>query len=117
MPTRTESITMNRWRGTFACLSWLCATSGGAAVVGVDPLSVLDTQPKANAVILLDSSGAMRDTLDATGTAISKGALVGGDRHSKLSLAKHALASVLGRNQARVRVKLGSFSQDTADGA
>src|SRR5690348_2275294 len=85
-----------------------------AAVVGIDPLEVLDTLPKANAVVLIDSSGAMRDSPYATSNnsnGISKGELVGSDPHSKLFLAKQALAAVVLRNQAKVSFKLGRFSQ------
>src|SRR5258706_7714444 len=109
---------MNRLRWVCVVLGILIpAADGRAAVVGIDPLAVLDTQPKANAVILLDSSGSMRDTLEAAGATvgISRGELVGGDPHAKLSLVKQALKNVFARNQSRVRFKLGAFSQDTAD--
>lgn len=94
-------------------------TRAFGAIAGIDPLAVLDTQPKANAIVVLDSGGDMRDmpsTLSGS-SGIHNGELVGSDPGSKLFGAKEALKRIFLRNQAIVRFKLGRFSQDTADSA
>jgi hypothetical protein len=92
------------------------------ANVGIDPLGVLDLQVKPNAVVILDSSGSMRELASASSASgISNGELVGdngvvpGYPDSKLWAAKKVLTQVVQNNQARVKFRFGQYSQANYD--
>jgi hypothetical protein len=71
---------------------------------GIDPLEILNLQIRANAIIILDSSGSMGETLAA-------GDLAGDDPDSKLYLAKQTLKQVIADNQRKVSFQFGQYEQ------
>ena len=71
---------------------------------GIDPLEILNLQIRANAIIILDSSGSMGETLGA-------GDLAGDDPDAKLFLAKQTLKTVIRDNQRKVSFQFGQYEQ------
>jgi hypothetical protein len=86
------------------------ATTANSAV---DPFEILDLQVRANVIIVLDSSGSMREVPTASGlvNGINNGELAGDDPDSKLFQAKAALKSIVNNNKARVNFLLGRYDQ------
>lgn len=76
--------------------------------IGIDPLDILNLQIRANAIIVLDSSGSMAQTLTATGTT---GDLAGDDPDSKLFQAKETLRAVIAANERKVSFQFGQYVQ------
>jgi hypothetical protein len=77
-------------------------TAGGS---GQDPLDVLNLQVRANAIIVVDSSGSMGETLGIAGD-------LAGDAHaSKLWKAKQVLKQVIQENERKVSFQFGQYKQ------
>ena len=86
---------------------------------GSDPLEVLNLQVRANAIIVLDSSGSMREMPDADLTDGSpdtpvEGEVAGDDPTSKLLQAKDVLRQVILANETKVSFQFGRYVQDPA---
>ena len=81
--------------------------------VGIDPLSVLDLQVKANAVVVLDSSGSMREvpTVSNMVTGISNGELVADDPKSKMAQAKSVLQQIIQDNDQKVKFRFLMYDE------
>src|SRR5262245_61570677 len=77
---------------------------GAGVNQGIDPLEVLKLQVRANAIVLLDTSGSMRDTANG-------GNLTGDDPRSKLYIAKQALKRLVQDNQTTVSFQLLKYYQ------
>jgi hypothetical protein len=71
---------------------------------GIDPLEVLNLQIRANAIVVLDSSGSMQETL-------AGGDLAGDDPDAKMFLAKQTLKQVIADNQRKVSFQFGQYEQ------
>ena len=80
-----------------------------AVVNGQDPLEVLSLKVRPNVVIVLDSSGSMKWTLDPTH---GLGNPVGGSDHprSKLWQAKQVLKTIVANNQEKVSFLFGQYT-------
>ncbi len=80
--------------------------------LGQDPLQVLDLQVKANAVIVLDTSGSMAWSAEAAGTpdGISQHELGDDDPNSKLAVAKSVLTDVIKANEGKVKFRVGRYA-------
>jgi len=104
--------------------------SGGASLAALCLLVRLDgtaspaeVAPRARIVVVLDSSGSMREAplgrdSDDDGPlvdAVSEGELVGDDPESKLAQAKRVLAKVLETSPSGVRFLLGKYRQSAAE--
>jgi hypothetical protein len=76
--------------------------------IGIDPLEILNLQIRANALIVLDSSGSMGQTLEAAG---AHGDLAGDDPDSKLFQAKETLKAVIAANERKVSFQFGQYEQ------
>jgi hypothetical protein len=74
--------------------------------IGIDPLEILNLQIRANAILVLDSSGSMAETLDA-----NAGDIAGDDPDSKLYLAKEVLKSFVLANERKVSFMFGQYEQ------
>lgn len=71
---------------------------------GVDPLEILNLSIRPNAILVLDSSGSMGETL--TGSAL------GADHpDAKLAVAKSVINSVVAANQTKVSFQFGQYDQ------
>jgi hypothetical protein len=83
--------------------------SATSAHTGADPLDLLNLQAKANAFLILDTSGSMGDAMASTGS----GNLPVGDTDpmDKLFTAKSVLKSVISDNQATVVFSFGTYDQ------
>ena len=82
---------------------------------GIDPLEVLNLQVRANAIVVLDSSGSMREMTDGPGaTSPVAGEVAGDDPTSKLAQAKTVLRSVIQANESKVSFQFGRYQQDAA---
>ena len=84
--------------------------------VGIDPLAVLDLQVKPAAIVILDSSGSMRERPECVSgcTTVATKEAVGDDPDSKLWRAKSVLRNVISRNQGRVRFMFGRYGQTSS---
>jgi hypothetical protein len=84
---------------------------------GQDPLEILNLQVRANAIILLDSSGSMRELPDAdysggvTSPSLDNGELAGDDPRSKMAQAKQVLRQVIQANETKVSFQFGRYTQ------
>jgi len=76
---------------------------------GQDVLDLLNLQAKANAFIILDTSGSMGDSLTATTSGVQQT----GDIQpvNKLNTAKSVLQSVIAANQTTVAFSFGTYNQ------
>jgi hypothetical protein len=90
-----------------------------AAPSGIDPLEVLNLAVRANAIVVLDSSGSMRelpDAVDTDGNGLfdtpDQGEAVGDDPAAKLAQAKSVLRSVIQANQTKVSFQFGRYTQN-----
>jgi hypothetical protein len=82
---------------------------------GIDPLEVLNLQVRANAIVVLDSSGSMREMTDGPGaTSPAAGEVAGDDPTAKLAQAKSVLRSVITANETKVSFQFGRYEQDAA---
>jgi len=79
------------------------AMTASAANSGIDPYEILDLQIRPNAIIVLDSSGSMRE--ESTGTY----GLSGDDPNSKLAVAKRVLKSVVSNNKDKISFQFGQY--------
>ena len=79
------------------------AQTASAANSAIDPYEILDLQIRPNAIIVLDTSGSMRE--EATGTY----GLSGDDPSSKLSVAKRVLKSVIANNKDKISFQFGQY--------
>jgi hypothetical protein len=84
---------------------------------GIDPLEVLNLAVRPNALIVLDSSGSMREMTDAdysggTPTTPALGEVAGDDQTSKMAQAKAALRAVVQANESKVSFQFGRYVQD-----
>lgn len=97
---------------------------------GIDPLEILKLQVRPNVIIVLDSSGSMRQRPDATstdngyyrspfGTAVAPipaavpAATVGDDHDSKLWNAKDVIKTIVTDNEAKVNFMFGDYTADS----
>src|SRR5947207_14124201 len=127
-PVPLGAWTRSLWRraltlGLGAGLVRLLAGDRGARATvpaGIDPLEVLNLQVRANALIVLDSSGSMRerpDCVDSSGNGncdtTLEGEVAGDDQNSKMFLAKQVLKSVIQQNETKVSFQFGRYDQDT----
>ena len=92
------------------------ALSASAANSGIDPLEVLNLQIRNNALIVLDSSGSMRDATSyavAGGNATNFAALelVGDDPRAKLESAKQVLKKIIKNNETKVSFQFGRYEE------
>jgi hypothetical protein len=115
--------------GLAAGLVFLLAGDRGArsaVPTGIDPLEVLNLQVRANAIIVLDSSGSMRERPDgvdgAGGNAVDgllstpiEGELVGDDQNAKMFTAKQVLKQIVIDNQTKVSFQFGQYVQSATD--
>ena len=79
---------------------------------GQDPLEILNLQVRANAIIVLDSSGSMGE--DALINPALPNALSGDSRFSKMYGAKQVLSRVIAANENRVSFQFGRYTQPFA---
>ncbi|HVR72198.1 MAG TPA: hypothetical protein VMT87_15245 [Vicinamibacteria bacterium] len=88
-----------------------------AAPSGIDPLEVLNLTVRANAIIVLDSSGSMREITNATGlvTGIGNGELVGDDPGAKMAQSKQVLRQIVQDNQDKISFQFGRYTQALTD--
>ena len=82
------------------------AMTASAANSGTDPFEILDLQIRPNAIIVLDSSGSMRE--EPTGTK----ALSGDDPNSKLGIAKRVLKAVVTSNKDKISFQFGQYEMN-----
>jgi hypothetical protein len=77
-----------------------------AVTTGIDPLDILKLQVRPNVIVVLDSSGSMREGLTSPPIQL-------GDMHarSKLKQAKDVLNSFIANNQTRVSFQFGRYNQ------
>ena len=82
-----------------------------ATATGWDPLDLLNLQAKANAFIILDTSGSMGDSITATTSGMNQT----GDIQpvNKLNTAKTVLQNVIAANQTTVAFSFGTYNQGT----
>jgi hypothetical protein len=73
---------------------------------GIDPLDILNLQIRANAIVILDSSGSMMETL-----ASNAGDLGADDTHAKMYQAKAVLTQVIRENERKVSFQFGQYEQ------
>jgi hypothetical protein len=127
-PVSVPARTRSPWRraltlGLGAGLAILLAGDRGARTAvptGIDPLEVLNLQVRANALVVLDSSGSMRerpDCIDANANgncdSVQEGELAGDDQSAKMWLAKQVLKTVVTQNQTKVSFQFGRYTQVT----
>ena len=74
--------------------------------IGVDPLEILNLQIRANAILVLDSSGSMAETLGNPAQSIA-----GDDPDAKLFLAKDVLKTFVLANERKVSFMFGQYEQ------
>jgi hypothetical protein len=76
-----------------------------AVIPGIDPLEILKLQVRPNVLVVLDSSGSMRETLTSPPITV-------GDDHprAKMSQAKIALRQFIQDNQTRVSFQFGIYN-------
>jgi hypothetical protein len=87
------------------------AQTASPANSAIDPYEILDLQVRPNAIIVLDSSGSMREFPDASGlvSTINTGDLSGDDSNSKLKQAKDVLRTIVDTNKAKVNFQFGKY--------
>ena len=85
---------------------------------GIDPLEVLNLQVKANVILLLDSSGSMRETPSGgQGTAgeVNFPYLSGDNPDAKLFKAKQVIKTLVQNNETKVNFMFGQYTQDNSN--
>jgi len=85
------------------------AGDGRATVTinGIDPLDVLNLKVRPNVLVVLDTSGSMNQSVDAS----NRGLRSGDHPRSKLRQAKEVLQSVIQANQNKVSFSYGQYAQ------
>jgi hypothetical protein len=119
LPLRPASC----WRiGVLSVLAALTLTLAGDGVraasgTGVDPFEILKLEVRPNVIIVMDSSGSMRQRITATGSDYNKpgpnnsyAAVVGDDHDSKLWNAKDVIRRVVTNNQTKVSFMFGRYT-------
>jgi hypothetical protein len=91
------------------------AQTASPANTGIDPFEILDLQVRPNVIIVLDSSGSMREFTAAatTVTGINNGDLVGDDSNAKMSIAKGVLRNIVNNNKGKVNFQFGKYQGTT----
>lgn len=116
--TRRSSWVRTASLGLVATLTFVLNGDRGRAAAsgGIDPLEILNLQVRPNAIIVLDSSGSMRQRPQATTEFYnpSGGGTVGDDRDSKLWQAKDVIRNVISANETKVSFMFGQYEQDAA---
>jgi hypothetical protein len=82
---------------------------------GIDPLEVLNLQVKANVILLLDSSGSMRETPSGgqgTPGEVNYPYLGGDNPDSKLFQAKQVVKALVQNNETKVNFMFGQYTQN-----
>ncbi len=113
--TGENAVMQNKGRSWTRTLAWgliggLALLVGGdrsartAGGFGQDPLDVLNLQVRANAIIVVDSSGSMSESLTA-------GDLAGDAHAAKLWKAKQVLKQVIQENERKVSFQFGQYKQ------
>lgn len=97
------------------------ALSASAANSGIDPLEVLNLQIRNNAIIVLDSSGSMRDATSYNVAGSNAGnfaqrELVGDDPRAKLESAKQVLKKIIKNNETKVSFQFGRYEEGNSYG-
>src|SRR5690242_15191229 len=77
--------------------------AAAVATRGIDPLDVLNLQVKPNVIVVLDSSGSMQETTEASDRRS------GDHPRSKMYLAKQVLKQVIGNNADHVTFLMGQY--------
>ena len=122
---RKDGTTMKAWmrttRRTGAALAAVTLTllltgDGGVGALppGINPLDVLSLRVRPNAILLLDSSGSMRDRADFVGFTAANaaaGQAAGDERSSKMYTAKQVLKKIIKDNEAVVSFQFGRYEQ------
>lgn len=102
--------------GFIAAAVFLASGDRGATAPppGIDPLQLLDLQVRPNAIVVLDSSGSMREVTTASGLVnnINNGELVADDLNSKMRIAKGVLTTVVDENKEEISFQFGRYNQD-----
>jgi hypothetical protein len=109
---RPSRVPSSAWRraataGVIAGLVFVLAGDRGANTAvpaGIDPLEVLNLQVRANAIVVLDSSATMSQTLGGN-------QLSGDDTSSKLYLAKQVIRNIVQANQNKLSFLFGRYTQ------
>jgi len=110
---------LRRWTKLFVLAGLVCLIAGdtrsqsSSSSTGIDPLAVLDLEVKANAVVVLDTSGSMAESVVANADnfgSISGQFLTGDDPRSKLVIAKTTLQTLIQSNQTKVKFRFGSYT-------
>jgi hypothetical protein len=111
--SRTRWAGMNRagLLGLIGALILLVSGDRGAHTapgidIGVDPLEILNLQIRANAILVLDSSGSMAETLGSAAPDTG-----GDDPTSKMYLAKQVLKDFVLANERKVSFMFGQYEQ------
>jgi hypothetical protein len=94
----------------------LALTGDGARTAtnsGIDPLEILKLQVRPNAIVVLDSSGSMRERPECAGgcSTFASGDIAGDDPTVKLYQAKQVIKNVITNNQTRVSFMFGRYTQ------
>ena len=79
------------------------AQTASPANTAIDPYEILDLQIRPNAIVVVDSSGSMRE--EVTGT----NSLSGDDPNSKLAIAKRVLRGVIANNKDKISFQFGQY--------
>ena len=90
--------------------------SASGANSGVDPLQILDLSIRNNAILVLDSSGSMRDAINysdpSSASGFADGELAGDDPAAKMAAAKKVLRKIIRDNQTKVSFQFGKYADD-----
>ena len=81
-----------------------------AVINGQDPLEVLSLKVRPNVVVVLDSSGSMKWTLDPGHGAIGAPANAGDHPRSKIWQAKQVLKTIVQNNQDKASFLFGQYT-------
>ena len=111
---------MDGWRrigvaGVIGAIALVALGDRGKAQIvpgGIDPLEILNLQVRANAIIVLDSSGSMGE--DSLIDPALPNQLSGDTRFSKMYQAKQVLSQVIAANERKVSFQFGRYTQPFA---
>jgi hypothetical protein len=122
-PVRRVSWTRIAALGVLCALTSFMAGDGLRAATnsGIDPFEILKLQVRPNVIIVLDSSGSMRQRPAATGTDYSNpgptnanAATVGDDHDSKIWNAKDVIRKIVTDNQTKVNFMFGQYTNSSS---